>query len=639
MFPQDYTNYGTLGYAADDLEPYEPNPRKRKKSLYAPDDEDNDYVPSEQERAPEVPPDIPPPPPPQEGPRGIPLGQIPQGPPPQQQAGPSMPIPQGAPAAQTPPLAQIQNPPGMPIPQGAPAARTPGFVNQQTLAPPPPSPSAASQPQQPLPQVPQGVQHPSVLRRIGGALAGYLSGGGIPGMFEGAAHPGRREQQQQLGQQIALQQQQAKMAQEQAQIGAIGAQAEYNRAHAKLAAQQADTLAAEGKLPPKGDFVTVQDGLYDAANRRWIREPSDKSLTKDREVSATVGQAVGAVPNANGKYVIPEGVWQDYIKGTMKPDRTVSTDQQILDTAALVVAQKHGLKLDDSKPLMGQLPPALRAEAAQEHKRLNALPPSDLDIELKKSLLAQRSATQNAMTGDAIDMAARSWLQTRQMPPVGRRPEVAMRIMDRAAKIARDEMGLSPEDVGIDQARFKAGQQSLSDITKRMNQIGAFERTAAKNLDVFMNQAKNVVDTGSPLANRVFRGGQRELTGGLEAFDAARITAFTEVSRVLSGSMSSVLSDSARKEAEQIIKGDYTIPGLMRAVAVLRQDMRNRMDSFREQQAEITGMMKPGTKATASAPSASPVANPNPTGYVKGHVYGGMTYLGGDPNNPTSWKK
>ena len=31
--------------------------------------------------------------------------------------------------------------------------------------------------------------------------------------------------------------------------------------------------------------------------------------------------------------------------------------------------------------------------------------------------------------------------------------------------------------------------------------------------------------------------------------------------------------------------------------------------------------------------------NPNPTGYIQGHVYGGLTYLGGDPNNAASWKK
>lgn len=35
----------------------------------------------------------------------------------------------------------------------------------------------------------------------------------------------------------------------------------------------------------------------------------------------------------------------------------------------------------------------------------------------------------------------------------------------------------------------------------------------------------------------------------------------------------------------------------------------------------------------------APAGNPNPNAYVVGHRYGGMTYLGPDPNNPASWQK
>lgn len=35
----------------------------------------------------------------------------------------------------------------------------------------------------------------------------------------------------------------------------------------------------------------------------------------------------------------------------------------------------------------------------------------------------------------------------------------------------------------------------------------------------------------------------------------------------------------------------------------------------------------------------APAANPNPNGYIAGHIYGGLTYLGGDPKNQASWKK
>ena len=42
--------------------------------------------------------------------------------------------------------------------------------------------------------------------------------------------------------------------------------------------------------------------------------------------------------------------------------------------------------------------------------------------------------------------------------------------------------------------------------------------------------------------------------------------------------------------------------------------------------------------AVKTSPGTTPATNPNPKGYVPGHVYGGMTYLGGDPNNRASWR-
>ena len=47
-----------------------------------------------------------------------------------------------------------------------------------------------------------------------------------------------------------------------------------------------------------------------------------------------------------------------------------------------------------------------------------------------------------------------------------------------------------------------------------------------------------------------------------------------------------------------------------------------------------------GGAATPPAPAqAQPVAPPAATGYVIGKRYSGMTFLGGDPNDPTSWQK
>jgi len=98
---------------------------------------------------------------------------------------------------------------------------------------------------------------------------------------------------------------------------------------------------------------------------------------------------------------------------------------------------------------------------------------------------------------------------------------------------------------------------------------------------------------------------------------------------------SAVLSDSARKEAETVLNGNYTVPQLMDVAKLLKQDMENRKVETDRALSEIRERMS-GKKPTIEAAAQ---ANPNPNGYVAGHVYGGMTYLGGDPNNPASWKK
>lgn len=208
-------------------------------------------------------------------------------------------------------------------------------------------------------------------------------------------------------------------------------------------------------------------------------------------------------------------------------------------------------------------------------------PPAGNDI---ASLLGANS--------DALDIAAAKYEQTGVMPPLGRGGIGQVLILKRVAE-RQKAAGISPEQTGVNTALFKANQTALSDITKREAQVGTMEKTAGKNLDVFLGEAQKLADTQSPILNQVFRGATRTLTGGLGGFDAARVTAYTEISRVLSGSMSGVLSDSARHEAENILKGDYTAADLVKAATVIRKDMKNRMDSFAEEKRRLAEAMGP----------------------------------------------
>lgn len=51
------------------------------------------------------------------------------------------------------------------------------------------------------------------------------------------------------------------------------------------------------------------------------------------------------------------------------------------------------------------------------------------------------------------------------------------------------------------------------------------------------------------------------------------------------------------------------------------------------------GAAPPAATGSGQQPNTAAPSNPNPNGYVVGHVYGGMTYLGGEPKNQASWKK
>jgi len=87
----------------------------------------------------------------------------------------------------------------------------------------------------------------------------------------------------------------------------------------------------------------------------------------------------------------------------------------------------------------------------------------------------------------------------------------------------------------------------------------------------------------------------------------AVMAAYNEISKILSGSMgNSGVSDSARKEAEGLLNGDYTMGQLQRVAKVLRQDMKNRTGAYGTQIDEIRKQMQGLTK-----PGSTPAAGPS----------------------------
>lgn len=215
---------------------------------------------------------------------------------------------------------------------------------------------------------------------------------------------------------------------------------------------------------------------------------------------------------------------------------------------------------------------------------------------------AAQVAQRFGMSPTSFDQAAEKYWTSGQLPPTGRGgPALALNkaLMNRAAE-------LHPEgSLAANSAEFKANQTSLASLQKNFDQVNAFENTAGKNLDVFLGTAQKVIDSGNPLINRPLR----SITGAMGgtdqvAFNTARTTALTEISKVLNSSNASgVLSDSARHEVEALIGPNATLKQIVSAANILKQDMANRHDAYQQQISDIKGRM--GSKAAPQSPPAT----------------------------------
>jgi hypothetical protein len=181
------------------------------------------------------------------------------------------------------------------------------------------------------------------------------------------------------------------------------------------------------------------------------------------------------------------------------------------------------------------------------------------------------------------DLAAKQFAMTGQLIPMGMGKQAATAragIINRAAEMYQ---GL---DLASQQAAYAANKDALKKLTVQRETIGAFEKTALKNIDLFLDQAGKVVDTGSPIANTVARMVSGKMLGSSDqaAYDAARQVAINEIAKITNGGgLSGVLSDSARQEIAAFNPKDATLKQTVSVLRTLKKDMENRASGLDEQ--------------------------------------------------------
>lgn len=210
----------------------------------------------------------------------------------------------------------------------------------------------------------------------------------------------------------------------------------------------------------------------------------------------------------------------------------------------------------------------------------------------------------------ALDQQAERFSQTGQLPAgFSRSPGTTAAIIKRAAELHPDQ------NLASNSAEFKANEGSLKKLQTNFDQVSAFESTAIKNLDLYLEKAKAVPDLGARFANVPLRMITGKMIGDSNqaALNAARQTATAEAAKVLaSANASGVLSDSQKKDASDVLDGNLPFAASQKVVDTLKQDFANRHQSYQMQIGDIQKRMGGGgNQTTTNSQSGITVTDPN----------------------------
>ena len=246
------------------------------------------------------------------------------------------------------------------------------------------------------------------------------------------------------------------------------------------------------------------------------------------------------------------------------------------------------------------------------------------DFEQARGMAAQRVAdrpplsltTQGELDPEAIkDLAIQSLYDPNALAGYRRDPKMMSKIANERVKLMR-ESGVTSEDVVSGRAGFKADTASLNKITPQYDAITAFEKTAIRNGKILIELADKVDTTGVPVLERWIRAGRKSIAGDTDVakFEAQMNLYRAEAARILTQpNLTGVLTDTARKEMEEVIRNSASAKQVREVVNLLERDFNNRKETLEEQigaiRSRMRGRVAPGSPTPATGnPTPSPAA-------------------------------
>lgn len=297
------------------------------------------------------------------------------------------------------------------------------------------------------------------------------------------------------------------------------------------------------------------------------------------------------------------------------PERASVTTETTGPDGKTAYSIRNAAPETERERMLATAPPPLRAQlqaqwAAQDAAAAKQKLEADKQAEIERHNRATETGGAATVTDEGIDIAARNYLKTGVMPPLGMGDKTTrQRIINRSA-----ELGGADADIASNKAAFGSDSASLKKLQGQRDAIGAFEETAKKNMDVFLGAAKNVADTGSPLLNQPVRLVSGKMLGGENQaeYDAARAVLLPEIARIITNpNLTGVLSDSARQEVSAFNPETATLGQTIKVMRLLKQDMANRTTSLDDAISTVRGRMSKqpggGDKPVAAKAGSDPL--------------------------------
>jgi hypothetical protein len=283
-----------------------------------------------------------------------------------------------------------------------------------------------------------------------------------------------------------------------------------------------------------------------------------------------------------------------------------------------------------------------------EHRRIDKEAENEKDRELKRELADQRAQTmamlaglkasgkaegQTDLTPEAIDLAAEEYRRTKTMPALARSPNDMKAILNRAAEQMKDAGKTSAETV-TDRLEIKAVLPAFTQLSKDLAFIRPYEKMLDTNAQVSKTLAQKAIATDARLANRPLNWLRQNIGDNPDVaeFLAQTHIVQTEAARVLNNPrLTGQLTDTAKREMQDIVSGNMTLGSYTRVVDRLVTDGRNRVAAMESEAGALQKRLSGDAKGASAAPAA---AGPKP-----GDVKGGFRFKGGDPSVKANWEK